>query len=228
MKILMVAEISSIHSARWINQLKDTGWDVYVLQPLLPENGINEDLKFGKIYCPFSTKSIDGRFFNFCFKKFSKRFPGTGKKLYQTYVRYFIYSLNPDVIHSLGLNVNWRNLCLPIYLARQKLGDRFTWPWVYSSWGTDLEIYAQKSPENRDEVEKILNSCDYYIAECKRDERLAKELGFRGQFLGYYPAFGGVNRTYYDNLLNPEKTSMRKNIFLKDRGCHQLPWQTGT
>ena len=52
MKLLIVTEVASIHAARWINQLCNTGWDIYVFQASCPAFGISRELKCGKILYP--------------------------------------------------------------------------------------------------------------------------------------------------------------------------------
>ena len=84
------------------------------------------------------------------------------------------------------------------------LGKKFTAPWLYSTWGSDLDYYLKQSKENLQDISKILPSVDYLITECQRDERLAYTYGFKGACLGHFPAFGGISLEEYANLNNRE------------------------
>ena len=143
---------------------------------------------------------------------FSKLIERTWKKNLSEILNDF----RPDIVHSLGINQNWRNLCLPV--LDRKLESALTAPWIYSSWGTDLTFYSDLSPQNKHQVMAILQSVDYFISECKRDYELAVQFGFRGEFLGYLPAFGGIDM---DKMMRHRKegsVSARRNFYIKGRG----------
>ena len=226
MRILFVAETVSIHAARWINQLKDTGWELHVFQGVVPGYGVCPEFQCGTLYLPRSATVPRGVASqrtlpsNFLIRRASSHIAPL-KRLLQTghvlYLARLINQLKPDVIHSLGLNVNWNNMCLSVLQARRALGKKFKAPWVYSSWGTDLDYYARQSAEHRAEAEAVLKACDYYIAECKRDARLAQEMGFQGEFAGFFPAFGGVAWEDFKVLRRAGPVSSRKTIMLKGR-----------
>jgi glycosyltransferase involved in cell wall biosynthesis len=232
MRILFIAETASIHAARWINQLKDTGWDIHIFQGIAPGYGVSPDLKFGDLYLPYISKvpsqvnlhltlsqsSLVQKFrSNSIIEKLLRTRTEVVQDLHVRYLADLIDRIKPDVIHSLGLNINWNNMCLPVLQAKRILGDKFKAPWVYSSWGSDLDFYARQSDTHRAEAKAVLSACDYYIAECERDVRLAKELGFNGEFAGFFPAFGGVPWDSLQKLRHPGPVSHRKTILLKGR-----------
>lgn len=128
-----------------------------------------------------------------------------------------VQQTKPDIIHSLGLNVGWRNQCGPILDAKLRLGGDFPCPWIYSSWGTDLDFYPNLSNNARKDVVAVLGGCDGYIAECDRDIRLAKEFGFKGERLGKLPAFGGMDVDALAKCRTKGLVSARRAIFLKGR-----------
>ena len=238
MRILFVAETGSIHTARWINQLENTGWDIHVFQATVPSYvdrnaprySVCEELRCGELHLPHphdpltrTSRKLARKARSFLGTMSSKCAPdalGWSEKAQSRRgesLRNLIQALRPTVIHSLGLNVNWRNLCLPVIQARLTSVMASTTPWIYSSWGTDLSYYAAQSPEHHAAVESVLRTCNYYIAECKRDARLAEELGFRGEFAGFFPAFGGVRSTELSPLRQQGASSSRKTILLKGR-----------
>ena len=239
MKILILCELASIHSARWINQLKNTGWEIHISQSASQFFGFNDELKFGIIHLPitysvltklsikeYSKIDSNKKIILFVILKFFAQIlrllPGRVKKiidniLFIQYLTKLIEGLKPDLIHSLGLNVNWINRCLPVVKAKKRLKQKFNIPWIYSTWGSDLDYYAKMSPEHLEEVKSVLRECDYLTTECQRDFRLATEMDFNGNYLGFFPDYGGVNLEEITKYSSSKKTSHRKIILLKGR-----------
>ena len=229
MKIIFISEVSSIHAARWINQFKDLDWDIHIFQGIARNNGVCPEFKVGSLYIPFEAPSPNGLVTNLTLPK---RFPLQGKLFrvikrksygYQQKLEFdlaeslaeLIKKVKPDFLHSLGLNINWQNMMLSVYHARGLLGG-LEIPWIYSSWGADLMHYAKLSSAHGDEVMAILQLCDYYISECKRDADLARKNGFRGELLGFLPAFGGVTWKP-EEFCAKGAPSSRRTILLKGR-----------
>ena len=52
MRLLIAGEVNSAHTARWVNQLKDTGWQVHVFQVNANGTGINPDFEYGILHYP--------------------------------------------------------------------------------------------------------------------------------------------------------------------------------
>lgn len=220
MRVLLVGETGSIHVARWANQLCGTGWDVHLFQA--GPGVVCPELVCGTVHLPVAQPVPAGvtmalppapsRYWRARPKALAARLL-LGRTV--PHLAKVIEEVRPDVIHSLGLNHGWQNLCLPVLEARRALGDRFQAPWVYSSYGQDFVGFRDLSAEHRAGIEAVLGACDYYIAECERDARLANEMGFRGEFLGYLPAFGGVDLERMEALRLPGPVSARRAIYLK-------------
>lgn len=226
MRILFIAETASIHAARWVNQLAGTGWDVHVYQAVSPGYGVAPEFELGTLHVPTPPDGMPGVSFQSTephgwlidrLRARSAALDRMARDRHASYLSGLIERLQPDVIHSLALHVNANNLSLPVLRARRTLGPRFRAPWVYSSWGTDLDHYAALSPAHRAEAADLLGACDYYLAECDRDARLACELGFRGEYLGELPAFGGADVAHLSTLRRPGPASARRTVFLKGR-----------
>jgi len=223
-KILFVAETYSIHTAKWVNQLSNSNWEVHIFQSIAP--GYGPEFQCGTIYFPSPVScSVDTKckvtipYFTLL-KGLSYLFPAVYRivqRIHESYLAKLIVRLEPDIVHSLGLNVNWNNLLLPLFRTRRKLGRQFKAPWVYSSWGADLDLYATLSPANRSEVKRVLRYCDYHIPECERDAKLARKMGFQGETIEALPAFGGCTWLSNVELFKTTKTSRRKTIILKGR-----------
>jgi len=224
MRILFVTEVTSIHAARWVNQFKDTGWDLHVFQGLARRLGVNGELDVGTVYVP-STEDLEVSP-NVTLKstlaphslpprRSMSLLPCEGlQRVHVLYLARLIRELQPDIIHSLGLNIMWTNVCTPVLHARRLLGEEFRAPWLYSSWGADLMHYPNGSLGRRQGVADVLSEVDYYISECERDFRLARTLGFQGEFLGYMPAFGGVDLDAFGGVRQPGPTSARRKLVL--------------
>jgi len=102
--------------------------------------------------------------------------------------------------------------CRITMTLRQQIPSFRSIPWIYSSWGMDLDWFAKIESE-RQLLTMAGSQIDYHISEGDRDIRIFKELGFTGQTLGILPAFGGTTWET-DNLL-PLET--RKSILIKAR-----------
>jgi glycosyltransferase involved in cell wall biosynthesis len=241
LKILILSNPLSIHSIRWVNQLKDTGWEVRLFSPVAPKWSIWANNRNKKILQRFSkdvepiiiltvkinaiyrllnivrlgfriiSKITNAKLFNFDTYFDNLIAIIWQKKLIETLDHY-----QPDIVHSLGLNQNWCNLCQPILEQRKK--GLLSSPWIYSSWGTDLSYYPNMSPHNLEEVKAVVSTIDFYIAESRYDYERAIQFGLHGQFLGYFPAFGGIDLEKARRYIEPGFISNRKIIYIKGRG----------
>lgn len=226
MKLLIVTETGSIHAARWVNQLSDTGWDVHVFQAVVGRAGIHPEFKFGIFHVPTTCSAPKGSPLHVTLPqdrgileelaKIEARIPGVLQHLHEQYLQDLIQREKPDVVHSLGLNISWTNMCLPVLRVRESMGDGFDCPWLYSSWGTDLSFYCQLSERNLSDVRSVLKGCDYLITEHSHDRNRAYKLGFGGEFLGYFTGFGGIENEELERK-HLQRTSKRKAILLKGR-----------
>jgi glycosyltransferase involved in cell wall biosynthesis len=304
MKILLIGEVGSIHVARWANQLRDTGWDYRIFQPVPSTYGVRGEFSPSFFYLPYETNVPKGSEVEYTLEnkhliKAPSLFARAKRKgfriLYQRIgrlrkpismiarvIRKFliilsspfdllkrvfyksdqkssssalraldlspegieriVYILNrkasniepdpksthaaylaellkewqPDVIHSLGLFVNWQNNALTLLEARRILGNKLPCPWIVSTWGADLDLYPFLGEKERQEAETILKSCDGLVIEGNRDVALARNLGFTGKVLAKIPVFGGVTWKAEDYGM-PGPASDRRVILLKGR-----------
>ena len=224
MKLLIAGEVSSAHTARWINQLKNTGWDIHVYQVTAPGYGIHPHLEVGRIHYPLRLSTpckVPLQYTTEYTTADLKKTPGLiidASKTHQRYLRNLLLAFAPDVIHSHGLNINWNNLLEPVRAVLESLGSRCSAPWLYSTWGSDLDYYAKSSLEAESDVKSALQNCDFLTSECRRDKMLAQEMGFKGKFCGFFPDFGGVHLDEM-NKYRKSSPSRRKIILVKGRDC---------
>jgi Glycosyl transferases group 1 len=133
-----------------------------------------------------------------------------------------IRRLRPAIVHSMVVQFGG-------YLAwgaRNYLADEFP-AWVMSNWGSDIYLF-QKTQEHAPRIRQILSCLDAYHAECERDMRIARQLGFRGFEFPVMPASGGMRFADFPPLDSFERPSVRKDIYIKGyhgwagRGLHTL------
>ena len=225
MRILFVAMANSIHTARWMNQLAGQGWDIHLFP--VEDQGIHPDLRNLTIHdflcCRPSVLDQSIRLVGAwplprgsgLAKRIVKRFATSwGDRAWR--LARTIRVLQPDIVHSLEMQ-HAGYLTLD---ARSHLDGRFP-PWIYSSWGSDL-FYFGRQPEHEGRIRAALAACNYYIADCQRDVRLAKEFGFKGEILGVFPGVGGYDIQHMQQFRPLPPVSARKVIALK--GYHTDNW----
>lgn len=138
------------------------------------------------------------------------------QRIHEDYLLHLLESLRPEVIHLLGLSANWSNQAATLMRVRERLGGKLPARLMYSSWGTDLDVFAAGAGE-RAAVGAFLGAVDSLVVECDRDLRLAKELGFRGQFEGKLPAFGGTDLKEVMGHRSLGRSSERRLLLVKGR-----------
>lgn len=205
MRVLFIAEPGSVHAARWIEQFRHTGWDVHVYAATGCCELLAPSLDFGTLYASTDIRVPPGL-------RFVRLPEAPDRKAVVANLAALIETIRPDVVHSLGLCVNWENRALPVALAKEILGDRFGCPWIYSSWGADLDFFARD--KHTEDVGFVMARADFHISECARDEELARRYGFQGVTLPRMPAFGGVT---WGHRRITTKPSERRLIVWKGR-----------
>jgi hypothetical protein len=218
MKILFVGDAYCTHTARWISQLRGTGWDLHVFDPI---NGlIHEELQGVRLYTGWKKPSVPrgtrvqcrwpflrGRHFlqRNLPRLWDRILPEAGRRLARLVGR-----LEPDCLHTLGLQHHGEALLR----AREILGGRLPAPWIYSCRGSDI-YYYRRFPEQEKIIRGVLESCDYYTCNCDRDVRLAREYGLRGEVLGLFQGGGGFPVEEMRKSCRPGPSSRRRTIAVK-------------
>ncbi len=219
MRILFVAMANSAHTAGWVGQLADTGWDIHVFDAM--EGSLSPELKGVTAYTYYRPLKTACNV-----KKVHSILPlprGIGfichrLKLMRSFfmpsridsLTRLIKRLKPDILHSLEM----QNESYPLLEVKRRLGGKFLMPWIYSSWGSDLYLFGEQK-EHQARIKEVLSSCDYYIADCQRDIEIASRLGFKGNVLGVFPGAGGFDIARIKKWLKPGRVSKRRIITLK-------------
>ena len=206
MKILLVS-MPSVHAIRWIENLKDTNFELYWFDVL--DKGKLDTIYTVKQFTDWKKRKlpyIKGEYF------LSKKAP----VLYQKIVPFLeitanealeniILELQPDIIHSFEM----QHCTYPILKTMRKFSKI---KWLYSCWGNDLFHYRQ-FPNHLKEIKKVLKRIDFFHTDCFRDFKIANEIGFFGNFIDVIPGGGGYKLAKNDKFKLPTKE--RKIILVK-------------
>lgn len=184
MKILMVS-IPNHHFFQWTNQLKDSGHEIYWFD--VTDGGP----KVEKLNWVHQIKGWQLRF-NYPFRHaIKKKFPDFytiiqkyNRRNVQSVFQKKIKEIRPDIIHCFEMKLAGIPV-LPILEKYSKINL------IYSSWGSDLYFYKELGLSKM-QVEQFLTRVDYLITDCKRDFKIAEQIGFGNIFLGVFPGNGGI------------------------------------
>jgi len=216
MKILIVGMVNSIHTARWVSQFSNQGWNIHLF-PSYESNEIHPDFQNVTIYQVFKNNQ---KFINNIkvngMQVFSKKLQTLGSmamnKKYKDYrtkkLVNLIKKIKPDIIHSIEIQ-QAGYLTLE---AKKNFSGKFP-TWIVTNWGSDIYLFG-RIKEHIPKIKEVLANCDYYSCECQRDTCLARNLGYRGKILPVFPNTGGFHLGQISKWrVNP--TSKRKIIMLK-------------
>jgi glycosyltransferase involved in cell wall biosynthesis len=218
-RILYVAMADSIHTARWINQIADQGWDLHLfpVYSASPSSELRNVTVYGLAF--FRPRNLHpsvhyigllpiGRAGGFLEKAAFRFFPN----IWASALGILIRIIQPDILHSLEFQHS-AYLTLPIIQQARKRSQKPP-KWIATNWGSDLYLFGRLA-EHRERVRQVLEQCDFYSCECERDVKLAQELGLTGQVLPVIPNTGGFDLNHAATLRQPGPTSQRRTILLK-------------
>jgi glycosyltransferase involved in cell wall biosynthesis len=216
MKILFVAMAESIHTARWINQLKDEGWDLYLF-PSHDHRSLRSDFDGVKILVPFFflftwlDKRGLGKYFRFIYSKIFYLTKKRSPDYYAQRLDRYIKNIKPDIIHSMETQGGG------FLVAKVKCEyPHSSFPaWWHTNWGSDIFLFG-RLPYQKPLIRRVMENCDFYSCECKRDVDLAMQFGLKGIAFEPYPNTGGFRPELIDEYRKESgPTSLRKVIMVK-------------
>ena len=201
----MVA-MPSLHFFRWVDQLKDSGIEVFWFDITGAGNFIERinwvhQITDWKFRWNFPGRVAMKKKFPLIYKTVQKINERKLEKVFEEQLR----EINPDLVHSFALYVS----CTPIASVMNRYPLQ---KWIYSSWGSDL-YYFQHSKNHLKDIKRVLPRVDYLFTDCRRDHHLALEHGFRGKFLGVFPGGGGFDLKEMQSLMLPH--AQRNLILIK-------------
>ena len=216
MKILIVALSGSIHTTRWIEQIEDQNWEIFLF-PSYDNLWINNNLKNVKYCIPFFalykffTRYGLLKYYSFFYKLTTKLLLKINNKYYVNRLYKHINKIKPDIIHSMetqGAGYLVSDV-RKFYFKNQKFPK-----WWHANWGSDIYLFGRLTKHNP-RIKEVLSNCDFYSCECKRDVRLALDNGFNKSLLPVYPNSGGLKTNLIEKYKNNQPPSKRKYIMLK-------------
>jgi glycosyltransferase involved in cell wall biosynthesis len=217
MKILFIAIPNSVHTARWISQITDCGWDLRLFSAWLatPQSDFRNITILGSRSFRRPRMNPSVSFVGWTEKYFYCDWimEVLRRRMHQNFRQRAliraIREFRPDIIHSLEFQ---HAGYLALY-AKERIGSSFP-VWIATNWGSDIYLY-RKISEHETKIRKILNLCDYYSGECERDVHIAREMGLTGKILPVLPNAGGMPIDAIYPLRSPGPISGRKIIMLK-------------
>ncbi len=218
LRILFVAMATSVHTARWISQINDQGWDLHLF-PSIDEGLVHPGLRNITIYHSIyeRQKDLDPSVKLRGVPVISRSLAFVGRKTLGkllpnhrvSQLKRLIQTLRPDIVHSMEIQaagyLTWD--------VRKKYEHRFP-PWIVTNWGSDIYLFGRLA-KHIDRIKAVLADCDYYSCECQRDVHLAKQMGLRGEVLAVLPNTGGFDLQQISHFRQPGMTSERRFILLK-------------
>ena len=242
MRILFVAMAQSIHTARWINQIADEGWEIHLfpswdltIHPKL-RNIIIHGFKVKPPDVPDTvrmegvflseTKNINGLYEKIASNRLVRKIRGDRLLRIIKQKRFDTLKDYSDEDRCLELARVIKKVQPDIihsleiqhsgYLtlnAKKIVGPSFP-KWIVTNWGADIHHFGEL-PEHADKIRETLEACDYYGCECQRDVTLGRKFGFTGEVLPVLTNTGGFDFDYVNQFKQPGSTSERKVILLK-------------
>lgn len=217
MRILFVGKPDSIHTARWISQITNQNWEIYLfpvyIGPVHP--AISDITVFGSL--PPGRRKMNGRirFVGWTILLFwldyilSKLLGYDFHRFVEKGLTLIIRWLHPDIVHSFEIpSGGYLTLA-----AKEQFAEKFP-TWIATNWGSDIHLFGRLAA-HKPKIQAVLKQCDYYSCECQRDVILAKELGLKGQVLPVLPNTGGLHIRDLTHLINAAQPSKRRKIILK-------------
>jgi glycosyltransferase involved in cell wall biosynthesis len=184
MRILFIS-MPSVHVIRWIENLKDTPYELYWFDVL--GRGKLETLDSVSQYTDWKKRKIapiKGEYFlskkaPFIYDKIVSFLEVTANEALEK----IILEIQPDIIHSFEM----QSCSYPILKTIKKYPAI---KWLYSCWGSDLYHY-QQFPSHLKKIKEVLQRVDFLHTDCQRDYILAQQLGFAGEHVGVIPGGTG-------------------------------------
>ena len=205
-KILIVAMADSVHTARWLEQFENSGFE-FLLFPSSPHRRVHPKISYFlgsgsqmNITIPFGLKHT-GLFLAAADKLFSNRMRGL-------FLRRLVKNFNPNILHA--VETQGAGYISSVALKALKLKPIF----ILTLWGSDL-FWFRRFKRHEAQLRNLLPQVDLLSMECARDTEIAKQLGFTGEIFPPFPVTGGYElSTNYSSLVITQP-SLRKTILIK-------------
>ena len=180
-RILLIGMVDSIHTARWIERIVDMNCEIHIfpsrthrrIHPLL-QKLIKENQNLRLMYSLPSQRLSP--YLNYLTRR----------------VNFATFSLSRWLLKKAIETKSYSHIhCLEIqhagYLLLEIKSDSLSNTQIIcTNWGSDIYYFSQFDSHIK-KIKELLNLIDSYAAECERDYKLAREMGFRGKELPLIP-----------------------------------------
>ncbi len=216
--ILLVAMTNSIHTARWVQNMIDQGWDIHIF-PSFDNGLVHPDLKNVTIHhllywkSENTSKTVKNKGIPIFSRNATRGLMRIIRELWPKFrvsrLIKVIRKIKPNIIHSMEIQSAG-------YLVLEAKNHIKNWAskWVVTNWGSDIYLYG-RIPEHESKIKDVMAASDYYSCECKRDVQLARAYGFKGVILPVFPNSGGLDIAEIKQYRRTGSVSQRKCIMLK-------------
>ena len=202
-KVLVVCMLDAVHAGRWLEQFVDEEID-FVLFPSSPNRRIHpkiRNLLESEQQAKFRLAPLVGSFGLFLWaldRIFQNKARGS-------ILRILTSRWRPDFVHVLELTNAG-------YVALEAFWDPVksrSFKLISTNWGSDIHWFS-RFPNHRAKLKRLLSITDAYSCECGRDIKLAKDLGYAGEYLPVIPNAGGFSKELLSQPLLPsaERTTI--------------------
>lgn len=208
----------SIHTARWLAQIADLGWDIHLF-PSWDSGYVHPDIAnvtvYHTVYYPFHEMGRNVMQRGLPFPSYPAAF--LFRRAIERYWPRFralqlgraIRRIKPDMIHSLEIQHAGY-----LTLEAKKLQNGEFPPWIVTNWGSDIYLFGRLAA-HRERIREVLANADYYSCECQRDVCLARAYGYSGPVLPVFPNTGGFDLDSVAHLCQDGATAERRVILVK-------------
>lgn len=209
-KILLVGMADSIHLARWIKQCSSTNYE-FRLVSSSPHRRVHPLIKGfilgSQEFQPKITMPWLSKYFSLPLWVADKFL---GDLLRGALTAWQIRSFKPDLVHALEL----QNAGYATAVAYLLLGKTTRPKLLVTNYGSEI-VWFKKFPSHLKKLQQLMELADAFSAECDRDVRLAKEIGFAGEVMQTIPVSGGIDKNQLVTELDSKNLASRKSIAIK-------------
>ncbi len=205
-KILVVAMVDSVHTARWLEQFENSQ-DEFVLFPSSPHRRIHPKIKHllgtssvMNIAIPSGLRRT-GLLLAVLDKLIDNRARGL-------LLRRVIRAFKPDILHA----VETQGAGYITSVALKKISSKPFF--ILTLWGSDL-FWFRRFKRHELKLQELMPQVDRLAMECQRDVAIANQLGFKGEQYPPFPVTGGYDVEAFSKIASTIPTSKRKVILVK-------------
>lgn len=187
-RVLLVGMADSIHLARWILQFTglDFQFELVSSSPHRSVHPVIREMLSGSHPAKINIRmSKISRYFSLPLWLADRVFKDA---LRGGVIRRAIRMFKPEIVHALEL----QNAGYASAAAYKWIKDENRPKLLITNYGSEI-VWFKQFPRHLKKLKQLVALADAFSAECDRDVRLAKEIGFKGKVMRTIPVSGGVD-----------------------------------